>query len=414
MQRPYPTYVRVKRGKMLAGVCSGMAAHLNLNVLWVRAAFAVLCVLPFGGPLAYLGLFIASRSVDVDPANPDAPISKPDAASWVLLIVSVVFSAIAVGTNTSMVVVVSGLAVVGALLLWGTLNTDRSDGQAIRPSAVNWLSMIAGVLLLAISVSFIVMESIGRESPNTSSETDLALVMLSGGLFLLGCVVVFIPLWLRLWSMAADTQRAQAREEERDAIASRIHDSVLQTLTLIQKQSSQPEISKLARSQERQLRQWLFGAAESTTTETLFGAARVACGEVEDMFGVELRPVFAGQDTAMNDQLLALIMAAREAMVNAAKHSGCSVVNVFVETTASQVEVFVRDRGPGFNSEEVPSDRYGVRRSIVDRVQKVGGTVDIDSGTFGTEVTLTLPLAQQPHTKTPAKPQPDQPSATDK
>jgi len=205
-----------------------------------------------------------------------------------------------------------------------------------------------------------------------------------------GVLVVLIPLWLKLWSTADAAARERATSEERARIAARIHDSVLQTLTVIQRQSDQPNIAKLARTQERQLRQWLFGAGESVSTEKLFGGLRVACGEVEDLFGVQIRPVVVGEDMPVDPPLLSLLLAGREAMVNAAKHSGCQEINVYCETSDTGVDLYVRDRGPGFSLETVPADRHGVRSSIIGRMAASGGTASIDSGSFGTEVTLHL------------------------
>lgn len=164
----------------------------------------------------------------------------------------------------------------------------------------------------------------------------------------------------------------------------------------------------MARSQERQLRQWLFGTEESVKTQTVFGAMRVASGEVEDLYGVQIRPVFVGADRPATNTTQELVFAAREAMVNSAKHSGCDEVNVFVESTSDLLEIFVRDRGKGFDPASIPADRHGVRDSIVARLQRIGGEVDIDSGSFGTELSFRLPLGAPAGSENPMAPEPPQ------
>ena len=175
-------------------------------------------------------------------------------------------------------------------------------------------------------------------------------------------------------------------------MAAHLHDSVLQTLALIQKHAEDGRtVARLARAQERDLRTWLYGdqaAAEESLAKTL----RSAAAEVEDSHGVPVEVVTVG-DTAMTQAVRPVVLAAREAMVNAAKHSGAGKVDVYAETAEDRVEVFVRDRGDGFVVDDVPVDRLGVRRSIIDRMERHGGNATIRSGPGeGTEVRLSMPL----------------------
>jgi signal transduction histidine kinase len=174
-------------------------------------------------------------------------------------------------------------------------------------------------------------------------------------------------------------------------MAAHLHDSVLQTLALIQKNSQDSAlVARLARSQERDLRAWLF-EGESKDSDTLAGAMRTIAAEVEDNHGVDVDLVCVG-DCPFTERLRALVNATREALVNAAKHAGTGKVDVYVEVTPSAIEVFVRDRGVGFDPEHVPEDRMGVRGSIVDRMDRHGGTAEIRSTPGeGTEVRLRLP-----------------------
>ena len=173
-------------------------------------------------------------------------------------------------------------------------------------------------------------------------------------------------------------------------MAAHLHDSVLQTLALIQKHAEDGRtVAMLARAQERDLRSWLYGDQEAGDT-SVAGALRAVAAEVEDAHGVPVELVVVG-DTTASDGSRALVLAAREAMVNAALHSGAPQVDVYVECAAGSTEVFVRDRGRGFDERDVPPDRLGVRNSIRDRMHRHGGTVTIRTAPGeGTEVRLSM------------------------
>jgi signal transduction histidine kinase len=185
-----------------------------------------------------------------------------------------------------------------------------------------------------------------------------------------------------------DERRERIRSEERAEMAAHLHDSVLQTLVLIQRKADHPrELAALARRQERELRSWLYGST-NPTAGTLAHAVESMAAEVEDAHGVEVDVVAVG-DTPLTPTVDALVQAAREAVVNAAKHSGAASVSVYVEADGDHVTAYVRDRGHGFDLDEVPSDRRGIESSIRDRMTRHGGNVTITSSpTDGTEVML--------------------------
>ncbi|MEJ6548841.1 PspC domain-containing protein [Corynebacterium sp. USCH3] len=409
---PTPDLFRVADGKLIAGVCTGLAAHLGVRLTVVRLIFALANTVAGVGVIAYGALWVFTTRVatsaeasnaaatgsvrhrGLDPALVDRPVSGTDRLLVVLAVV--LFMG---GAATRPQIAVSALLLAGGVLLvWRTFGPNAlaaAPGQQGPPGRVpgglQWVSLAGGLVLLAIGIGYTVFGIRIDEGATDGSGGVIVPALIAAVALIAGLVVVLIPLWLRLWSMANTSARERAAEEERARIAARIHDSVLQTLTLIQKKSGEPEIAQMARSQERQLRQWLFAPGESVRTETLFGALRVACGEVEDTFGVQIRPVIVGEDRDTDDASVALLLAGREAMVNAAKHSGCQEVNVYLEVSDDgAVELFVRDRGPGFSVADIPDDRQGVRSSILDRMARVGGNVEIDSGQFGTEVILTL------------------------
>ena len=168
---------------------------------------------------------------------------------------------------------------------------------------------------------------------------------------------------------------------------------MLQTLALIQKRADDPvEVARLARGQERELRQWLFDSEEKAS-QSVFAAVETACGEVEDIFGIRIAPVTVGADTGLTEETKAAVLAAREAMVNAAKHAGVDTLDVYAELLGGELSIFVRDRGPGFDPERIPADRHGIRDSIRGRMERAGGSARIRTAPGeGTEVAVTVPV----------------------
>ncbi len=216
---------------------------------------------------------------------------------------------------------------------------------------------------------------------------------LAGVVVLGGVGLVAAPWVVRLWQDLGAERAALAREQQRAEFAAHVHDSVLQTLALIQKRSADAgEVARLARRQERELRQWLYGD-HGTSAGTLGAALRAAATEVEDVSGAVVEVVLVGDlDTAALDRgTTALAQAAREALLNAGRHAG-GTVSLYAEPVGGGVEVFVRDRGAGFDLDAIPEDRLGVRESIVGRMQRAGGSATIRRpADGGTEVALRIP-----------------------
>ena len=198
--------------------------------------------------------------------------------------------------------------------------------------------------------------------------------------------------WKRLQAEAElEAERAaRVRSEERADVAAHLHDSVLQTLALIQKGSTDAtEVRNLARVQERELRDWLLGGSDPEST--LIGALEAACADIERRSGVGVELVTVG-DRRLDDHLKALVAAARESVMNSAKHSGVEQVSVYAEVRGDSVQIFIRDRGVGFDVSGVPEDRRGLADSVMGRMERHGGSVDIMSNPgSGTEVRLRMP-----------------------
>jgi len=228
---------------------------------------------------------------------------------------------------------------------------------------------------------------------------------------LVGVGVITVPWWLRLVRDLDDERGARIRDQEREEIAAHLHDSVLQTLALIQRQAGDArEVLRLSRSQERELRSWLYGPAGYTTgrpavpgeqlaAATVSVALAEAAGEVEDTYAVQVTPVAVG-DVAMDSEMHALVAAAREAMVNAAKHSGVAEISLYAEvedgTDSPAVTVFVRDRGKGFDPARVGADRRGLAESVRGQMDRHGGQATVRSTPGeGTEVELRMPISHR-------------------
>lgn len=368
MQQAFPTYNRRADGAVVAGVAAGLAAHLRVNVMLVRATLAVLCVIGIGQWI-YILLWLFTKSV-----REGAPIDKTHSSWWsnALLVVVCIAGASRVQFDN----LPSGLfaailtIAVGAALAW--LAIDRMGSKL----SITFVSV--GAVLVLGGVLYGAMHSRGAEGFGPA--------VVAVALTLLGMGALVVPFVMRLWEKLAQERAEKVAANERAEIAAQLHDSVLQTLALIQKRAPTPEVQQLARRQERELRSWLF---KPNVEETVSAAIERACGEVEDIFGVHIAPVFVGEDSLLDEHTKAAVLAAREAMVNAAKHAGVDTIDVYAEAFDG-LSIYVRDRGPGFNLDDIAADRHGVRDSILGRVERAGGTAVIRN-TNGTEVEIRMP-----------------------
>lgn len=221
---------------------------------------------------------------------------------------------------------------------------------------------------------------------------DLVVASLLG---FLGLGLVLVPWAVRLIGDLGAERAERVRSQERADVAAHLHDSVLQTLALIQRSAGDPvAVGRLARAQERDLRSWLFDDTP-IGADTVAGSLRAAAAGVEDDHAISVDVVTVG-DAPLTPDLQALVAATREALVNAAKHAGSPRVDLYAEVDAAGVEVGVRDRGAGFDPAAIPSDRHGLRESVTGRMRRHGGRSQVRSSPGeGTEVRLWLPLPQQ-------------------
>ena len=392
-----PPLVRQRDGRILGGVAAGLALHLGLPVRVVRIAFVALA-LPFGASIAaYIFLWATMRQarpgeVLPPPAAPTRPSgsfrawlrSENQPVMFALLGLAAIALAAALwlsgsGINLHAEIVLPGVAIaVGTIFFWSQLDETAEIG-ARRP--VRWIWLAVGLGLTTLGLVGLVVRG-----------TDLGQVWQVAGAVLaalVGVLVLAAPWVLRLWSNLREEQTARIRATERADIASHLHDSVLQTLALIQRQSSDATtVARLARAQERQLRSYLYD--EDARADTLGAALAAAIGEVEDLHGVPVQLVVTG-DRPLDEHLEALVKAVREAAWNAVRH-GLPPVTAYVEVGPAKVEAYVRDRGAGFDLDDVPEDRAGVRSSIIGRMERHGGSALIRRREDGTEIELCLPV----------------------
>lgn len=400
---PHKLYRNPRRG-ILGGVTAGLAEYLGLSPTQVRVGFVVLAMLGFFGGLLYAGLWMFLPSRPLPPQMTKSELdSERRTGHWLIFagIVASLFAGSMLVSALFMVAVPLVVVAAGAAVVWQALD---SAGDAADESPAGSTSVMSGLLsdrfalfrlggggaLVFLGLAVILLREVSIAEMGSAV---LAVVVTLGGIALLT-----VPLWMRM-IRTVETERAEkARERERANIASHLHDSVLQTLALIQKRADDPaQVTRLARRQERELRQWLFEAGEKSRNDPLSVAAGVEriCEEIEDNYEIAVSQVVVGGDAPLGDKENAALAAAREALVNVAKHAQVDRADVFCEVDSDDggvLEIFVRDRGVGFDPDAVPGDRKGLAMSIRQRVESRGGTVRVRSTmATGTEIAIRMP-----------------------
>ncbi|MGI9556949.1 MAG: sensor histidine kinase, partial [Solirubrobacterales bacterium] len=263
------------------------------------------------------------------------------------------------------------------------LGRGGERGILTRPDRATLLRLAVGAALVVVGLAAF---AAALDAFQAAGNGVVALLIVVAGLAL-----VFGPWIVRLVSELSAERRERIRSQERAEVAAHLHDSVLQTLALIQRRADDPEATvKLARRQERELRSWLYGDGAAAVDGSIAGALNVAAAEVEDVHGVPVEVVTVG-DGELDPGAVALVQAAREAMMNAARLSGASSVDAYLEVEEGRITCFVRDRGTGFDLAAIPADRHGVTDSIIGRMARHGGSADVRTAPGdGTEVKLTI------------------------
>jgi signal transduction histidine kinase len=422
--RPLQRLRRDRSGRWLGGVCAGIARRYGVDAWLVRLAFVMATAAGGVGVVLYaLGWLVipaGDAPAGVRRRLPTGRAAVEVALGTGLLLLSVLLTFRELGLWFSDAVVWPLVLVAsGAALIWrGSLGEDRRDGgppDAAQPAPVAARPGVAeGVRErlrpAAEQIREAVSEPTARASQISRIGIGVALVVAAGFAFLqatgalsaardvlLSVIVVivvlgviFAPWILRLIRSLAAERAQRIRSQERAEVAAHLHDSVLQTLAMVQRRAGDPhEVATLARRQERELRAWLAGRPAPGQTARVAPALEEAAAEVEAAHGVPVEVVAVG-DRELDAPGEAVVAAAREAMTNAAKFGEGSTVDVYAECADNRLQVFVRDRGPGFDPTAVPADRRGVRESIVGRMERHAGRATITSAPgAGTEVELT-------------------------
>ncbi|MFD8969890.1 PspC domain-containing protein [Streptomyces sp. NPDC059568] len=398
--------------RLLGGVARGLAGHLGLPVVWVRLVFLALFFSQGLGALLYAvfwivvplgvgGTVVESRSLFEISPDGRRRLRKPDKGQVFALIALVIGAGIFIGnvsfgrSHADRYIWPLLLIGAGVVLVWRQAdNARRARWTEVgrRRRLFQLARTLAGVALVGLGLAvFMVVRGSAAQFGN----------VLTGAIAVVAGVALLAGPWLvRMTQDLSEERLMRIRAQERAEVAAHVHDSVLHTLTLIQRNADEPgEVRRLARAQERELRAWLYkpegrGKDEEDEPTTLAEAVKRTAAEVEDYHGVPIEVVVVG-DCPLDEKLAAQMQAAREAMVNAAKYGGDGgAVQVFAEVEGRTVFLSVRDRGPGFDLDAVPTDRMGVRESIIGRMQRNGGTARLRSVPGGgTEVELEMERA---------------------
>jgi signal transduction histidine kinase/phage shock protein PspC (stress-responsive transcriptional regulator) len=382
-----PPLARKTDGRLIAGVAAGIAERGGVPVILVRVGFVVLAVLSGIGIVGYLAAWVL--------LPPEEAVASPRAAGDVTFqIVAIgllgigafiLLSQFGVSPNRGLIVPLVLLGI-GGVVLWH--RTEAEQRSAVAGGALRTIvGGRAGFVRLLVGGALVLVGVLGVFANGDAVTATIAGVV--------GLALVFGP-WI--WSLSTDymaERRERIRSEERAEMAAKLHDSVLQTLALIQRSADHPaDTVRLARRQERELRSWLFDADQPPAAESLRPALEEMVADVEELHDVQVELVVVGE-APMSERAEALVLAMREALVNAAKFSGQTHVSAFAEIDAGEVEAFVRDRGVGFDLESIDSERQGIAGSIVGRMERAGGSATVRSAAGdGTEVILSLRLEE--------------------
>jgi signal transduction histidine kinase len=400
-----PDIQRSTDDRVVAGVCAGIGEELGVDPMVVRLATVVLTLANGVGLIAYLIAWAVLPEAGTDPRHRQVRRQTSERAValglitlGVLLLVRGFGLVLPSGLVWSITVSAIGFSVVWArtsdagrarLRDFALGATDEDGGETSRTTMLVVRAVLGGALLIV----------------------GLALLLASGGLLRIvgqlglavaatgvGVALLMGPWIVRLWRDLDTERRQRIRSEERSEMAAHLHDSVLQTLTLIQRHADAPQRARmLARRQERELRAWLYDerAPEESPT-TLVAALEQVVTEVEDQHEVDVDLVLVG-DATIDRPLEGFVSALREAANNAARHSGATEVSVYVEVEPDKVSAYVRDRGKGFDPAAVEPGRLGVSGSIIGRMQRLAGKAEVHSTPGeGTEVVLEIPRAKVP------------------
>jgi signal transduction histidine kinase len=373
----------------IGGVCAGFAARLGIDPLLIRIGFVL--TLAAGG--AGIPLYVIGWAL-IPAEGPERPVvarllNRRD--TWLVAagMGCLTLAAVLLLRNWGLwfgdkIIWPAVIAAAGGALIWRQSQAASPEARAQKEQLPREAVNRAGVgAALVVGGALLFLSLNDALAPARDVILPVAVVLIA-------VTIILAPWWLRLVRGLASERSARIRSQERAEVAAHLHDSVLQTLALVQKRADDPrEVAALARRQERELRAWLNNTRPAGTA-TLAGALEAAAAEVEADHHVPIEVVTVG-DGPLDERAAALVAAAREALVNASKFAGPEPIALYAEVEDARAEVFVRDRGPGFDPAAAPLDRRGVRDSIVARMERHGGRATIHSTPGqGTEIELVM------------------------
>ena len=375
--------VRSPDDRLLSGTAAGVAHGLRVDVTVVRLGFLFLTLAGGVGVLLYGLAFVLSSDPDPEAAPAERAREVRSVAVGAIVVgVLLILREVGLWIGDAIVLPVA-VAVTGSSLL-GMRARDAKVVPAGPPRPLlRTARTVAGIGMVLLGTIWLVAAT---GSIRISVGSIVLVLAVVGGLSL-----VIGPFVLRAMRQAAAERRERIRSEERAAVAAHLHDSVLQTLALIQRSDASAEVARLARHQERELRSWLYGRRIGLSHGLLGEALEAMAARIEEHHAVSVDVVTVG-DRLMDERLAALVEACGEAVLNAARHSGAVAVSVFVEVGADGIDAYIRDRGRGFDPGEVGHDRHGIADSIRARIRRADGRTVITSlPGEGTEVRLWIP-----------------------
>ena len=392
---------------VLGGVCSGLGQRMGIDPLILRVGFVAAAIAGGTGVVLYAACWVLMpASGDGRPLMARAVGRRESwmvASGLVLLMLSVLLLFRAWGLWAGDAVVWPLLlAIGGGALIWrqsqGAAVVDAPPRERARPGGGTgrprrtWRLARSSLGIVALGAALVVGAALVFLWLNGALELDRD-VTLAVLVVVTAMTLILAPWWLRLARGLTEERAERIRTQERAELAAHLHDSVLQTLALMQKRADEPrEVAALARRQERELRAWLNAGSRDGRkgTDSLAAALEAAVAEIEDAHGVPIEVVAVG-DRPLDERAAALVGATREAVLNAVKFAADSAISVYAEVSGERAEVFVRDRGPGFDLDAIPPDRRGLRESVVGRMERHGGRATIHTlPGAGTEVELVM------------------------
>ena len=395
---------RSHQDRLAGGVAGGLAARTGVDVTVIRTGFVVATVFGLIGAALYVLAWLlipadgADASIAAKALTDRRGIALVAGLASLLIVLLVIASALRASWVGNLAWPLA-ISVAGLTLIWR--NAPPDEQAVLRRLADPLLGLAGGGssrrrIAARVAVAAVPL-TLGLYWLLTGHQVAGALRELAGVILVMAAIAIVLgPWWVRIARDLMVERQARIRAEERADMAARVHDSVLQTLALIQRRAEHPQqVIQLARAQERELRAWLFDGRSPGSLDgqemTLAAGIRLIQQEVEAQHEVPVEAVTVG-DCDLDDDLRTLLAAAREATVNAVKWSGAPVVSIFAEAEPAEVTLFVRDRGRGFDPAAVPPDRKGVAESIRARMARRGGHAVVRTAPGeGTEVSLTMP-----------------------